>query len=107
MRGGGPAISFAASLRHIIHLLLPVQARIGYGRPGTELSWVRLSPLLLPGVPEAWLLPAQPTGKTHSLISPCELSKGPFFLFRGPGEYSCLPTRGFSEMLGSAKVSGL
>ncbi|XP_060014510.1 Bardet-Biedl syndrome 1 protein isoform X7 [Lagenorhynchus albirostris] len=40
-------------------------------------SWVRLSPLLLPGVPEAWLLPAQLADKTHALISPRELSRGP------------------------------
>lgn len=47
--------------------------------PGTlrSFSWVRLSPLLLPGVPQTWLLPAQLAGKTHALISPQELSKGP------------------------------
>lgn len=47
-------------------------------------SWVSLSPLLLPGVPEAWLLPAQLASKTHALTAPHELSKGPSFYSGGP-----------------------
>lgn len=67
---------------------------------------MRLNPLLLPGVPEALLLPVQLASKTHSLISPHERLRGPSFYSEGP-ENSCLPTGTFSEILGSVKVSGL
>lgn len=43
-----------------------------------------LNPLWFPGVPEAWLLPAQLASKTHALIFFRDLSKGPLSLLKGP-----------------------